>query len=181
MVSLATGLGALLHYVKLVGNTTRADIMFIVITGVSSLSTLILFLTLLFNLQQKITRSTKSWNIFMAIYTLITAVLLLICSSLLVREAVKLGDAYHSDSSNQAKCIKCSKINVATVFGFLSWILLTLDLFLYMRQYGFPFSKRKERRVTVQPKASIVSENDQEQVSQPQIDQEPLPLEPSSK
>ena len=32
-----------------------------------------------------------------------------------MREAVKLGDAYHSDSSNQAKCIKCSKINVATV------------------------------------------------------------------
>ena len=65
-VSLATGLGALLHYVKLVGNTTIADIMFIVITGVSSLFTLILFLTLLFNLQQKITRSTKNWNIFVS-------------------------------------------------------------------------------------------------------------------
>lgn len=65
-VSLATGFGALLHYVHLVSETTITSIMYIVTTGVATFFALILFLTLVFNFQQKITTSTKNWNIFVS-------------------------------------------------------------------------------------------------------------------
>ena len=65
-MSLATSFGALLHYVKLVAKTTITDTVFFVITGVTYFVTLILFLTMVFDLQQKITRSTKHWNIFVS-------------------------------------------------------------------------------------------------------------------
>ena len=32
-----------------------------------------------------------------------------------MKEAVRLGDSYNFQSSNQAKCFQCSKINVAAV------------------------------------------------------------------
>lgn len=50
-----------------------------------------------------------------------------------------------------------------------------------MRQYGFPFAKRKERRVTVQPKVSEVKEREEQQVAQLRSDQEPLPEEKINK
>ena len=68
-VSLATCFGALLHYVKLVAKTTITDTLFFVTTGVAYSVTLILFLTILFDLQLKITRSTKNWNIFVSYST----------------------------------------------------------------------------------------------------------------
>lgn len=51
------------------------------------------------------------------------------------------------------------------IFGFLSWILFTVDFFLHMRQYGqFPCSKRKRCRVTVQQVLPVtVNEQEQEQ------------------
>ncbi|KAL9981262.1 hypothetical protein ACROYT_G009939 [Oculina patagonica] len=165
MVSLAACFGALLHYVTLVAKTTITETVFFVTTGVAYFVTMILFITLVFDLQHKITRSTTTWNIFMAIFTLVNAVTLLTSSSLLTSEAVKLGDSYHQ-TPYQDKCVKCSKINIATVFGFLSWILFTVDFFLCMRQYGFPCSKRKGRKVTVQ-QVSPAPENEQEQAAQP--------------
>ena len=51
----------------------------------------------------------------MLIYPLIAAILLLTSSSLLVHEAVKFGDSYHSQPTNDAKCDTCGKINVAAV------------------------------------------------------------------
>lgn len=68
-VSLATCFGALLHYVKLVAKTTVTDTTFLVTTGVSFFVTLILFLTLVFDLQQKFTSSTKTCNILVS-YTM---------------------------------------------------------------------------------------------------------------
>lgn len=82
-------------------------------------------------------------------YTSVTAVLLFVLSSFLTNEAVKLGDSYH-DTPLQPKCVTCSKINIASVFGFISPILFTIDFFLYTRQYGFPCSKPNGRQVTVQ-------------------------------
>lgn len=51
----------------------------------------------------------------MLIYPLVAAILLLTSSSLLVKEAVKFGDSYHSEPTNDAKCETCGKINVAAV------------------------------------------------------------------
>ena len=65
-VSLATCFGALLHYVKLVAKTTVTDTTFLITTGVSYLVTLILFLTIAFDLQQKFIRSTKTCNILVS-------------------------------------------------------------------------------------------------------------------
>lgn len=65
-VSLATCFGALLHYVKLVAKTTITDTMFLVSTGVAYFITLILFLMIVFDLQQKLIRSTITWNIFVS-------------------------------------------------------------------------------------------------------------------
>ncbi|KAJ7350971.1 hypothetical protein OS493_037505 [Desmophyllum pertusum] len=174
MVSLATSFGALLHYVKLVAKTTITDTVFFVITGVTYFVTLILFLTMVFDLQQKITRSTKHWNIFMAIFTSATAVMLLTSSSLLSSEAAKLGDSY-LHLPYQEKCVTCSKINIATVFGFLSWILFTVDFFLLVRQYGCPCSKRKERRATVQQVTPMTENEQEQQAAQPSNDKETLP------
>ncbi|XP_073258683.1 uncharacterized protein [Porites lutea] len=169
MVSLGTGFGSLLHYVKLVDETSSIDILYFVITGVSTFFTLILIVTLVLNLQQKITTSTKNGNLFMLIYPLIAAILLLTSSSLLVHEAVKFGDSYHSQPTNDAKCDTCGKINVAAVFGFLSWILFTLDLFLQMRQHGLFCRKGKQRRIAVR---SIQVSPGQEQDTQPRNDGE---------
>lgn len=164
MVSLATCFGALLHYVKLVAKTTVTDTTFLVTTGVSYFVTLILFLTLVFDLQQKFTSSTKTCNILMAVFTLTTSIVLLTSSSLLASEAAQLGDSYHHVPYRN-KCVTCSKINIATIFGFLSWILFTVDFFLLMRQYGqFPCFKRKGCRVTVQ-QVSPVTDNEQEQAA----------------
>lgn len=162
MVSLATCFGALLHYVKLVAKTTVTDTTFLITTGVSHFLTLILFLTIAFDLQQKFIRSTRTRNILIAVFTLANSIVLLTSSSLLASEAAKVGDSYHH-LPYRDKCGTCSKINIATIFGFLSWILFTLDFFLHMRQYGqFPCSKRKGCRVTVQ-QVSPMTDNEQEQ------------------
>lgn len=69
-VSLGTGFGSLLHYVKLVDETSSIDILYFVITGVSTFFTLILIVTLVLNLQQKITTSTKNGNLFVSMVTI---------------------------------------------------------------------------------------------------------------
>lgn len=69
-VSLGTGFGSLLHYVKLVDETSSIDILYFVITGVSTFFTLILIATLVLNLQQKITTSTKNGNLFVSMVTI---------------------------------------------------------------------------------------------------------------
>lgn len=158
MVSLATSFGALQHYVTLVAKTTVAETLFFVTTGVAYFVTLIIFLIKVFDFQQK---NMRYWNVFMVTFTSVTAVLLLASSSFLANEAAKLGDSYHHKPF-QPKCVTCSKINIASVFGFLSWILFTIDFFLHIRQYGFPCSKRKGRRVTVQ-QVTPMTENEQEQ------------------
>lgn len=94
-------------------------------------------------------KNMKFWNTFIVMYTSVTAVLLFVLSSFLTNEAVKLGDSYH-DTPLQPKCVTCSKINIASVFGFISPILFTIDFFLYTRQYGFPCSKPNGRQVNVQ-------------------------------
>lgn len=49
------------------------------------------------------------------------------------------------------------------MFGFISSILFIVDFFLYVRQYGFPCSKRKGRQVTVQQvKVTPMTENEEE-------------------
>lgn len=69
-VSLGTGFGSLLHYVKLVDETSLIDILYFVITGVFTFFTLILIVTLVLNLQQKITTSTKNGNLFVSMVTI---------------------------------------------------------------------------------------------------------------
>ena len=69
-VSLGTGFGSLLHYVKLVDETSSIDILYFVITGVSTFFTLILIVTLVLNLQQNITTSTKNGNLFVSMVTI---------------------------------------------------------------------------------------------------------------
>lgn len=69
-VSLGTGFGSLLHYVKLVDEISSIDILYFVITGVSTFFTLVLIVTLVLNLQQKITTSTKNGNLFVSMVTI---------------------------------------------------------------------------------------------------------------
>lgn len=145
MVSLATSFGALQHYVTLVAMKTVAETLFLTTTGAAYFVTLIIFIVKVFDFQQNM----KFWNTFIVMYTSVTAVLLFVLSSFLTNEAVKLGDSYH-DTPLQPKCVTCSKINIASVFGFISPILFTIDFFLYTRQYGFPCSKPNGRQVTVQ-------------------------------
>ena len=55
---------------KLVDETSLIDILYFAITGVSTFLTLILIVTLVLNLQQKITTSTKNCNLFVSIETI---------------------------------------------------------------------------------------------------------------
>lgn len=146
MVGLATSFGALQHYVTLVSMKTVADTLFFTTSGVAYFVTLIIFLVKVFDFQKK---NLKFWNAFIVMFTSVTAVLLLVLSSFLANEAIKLGDSFH-ETPLQPKCVTCSKINIASMFGFISSILFIVDFFLYVRQYGFPCSKRKGSQVTVQ-------------------------------
>lgn len=159
MVGLATSFGALQHYVTLVSMKTVADTLFFTTSGVAYFVTLIIFLVKVFDFQKK---NLKFWNAFIVMFTLVTAVLLLVLSSFLANEAIKLGDSFH-ETPLQPKCVTCSKINIASMFGFISSILFIVDFFLYVRQYGFPCSKRKGRQVTVQQvKVTPMTENEEE-------------------
>lgn len=159
MVGLATSFGALQHYVTLVSMKTVADTLFFTTSGVAYFVTLIIFLVKVFDFQKK---NLKFWNAFIVMFTSVTAVLLLVLSSFLANEAVKLGDSFH-ETPLQPKCVTCSKINIASMFGFISSILFIVDFFLYVRQYGFPCSKRKGRQVTVQQvQVTPMAENEEE-------------------
>lgn len=159
MVGLATSFGALQHYVTLVSMKTVADTLFFTTSGVAYFVTLIIFLVKVFDFQKK---NLKFWNAFIVMFTSVTAVLLLVLSSFLANEAIKLGDSFH-ETPLQPKCVSCSKINIASMFGFISSILFIVDFFLYVRQYGFPCSKRKGRQVTVQQvKVTPMTENEEE-------------------
>lgn len=159
MVGLATSFGALQHYVTLVSMKTVADTLFFTTSGVAYFVTLIIFLVKVFDFQKK---NLKFWNAFIFMFTSVTAVLLLVLSSFLANEAVKLGDSFH-ETPLQPKCVTCSKINIASMFGFISSILFIVDFFLYVRQYGFPCSKRKGRQVTVQQvQVTPMAENEEE-------------------
>lgn len=174
MVSLATGFAALLHFIKVIAKTTGANLFFLLSTAVTLFLNLTLFVVLVFNIEKKITSSTKTWNILLSMYTFIIAVLLLVPSTLLLLEAIELGDSF----SSGVKCEKCSKINIAVVFGFVSWILFTVDFFLYLRQCGCLdiVNQREARRVIavqpaacatrlkcVEPRTFELSENEREQ------------------
>lgn len=159
MVGLATSFGALQHYVTLVSMKTVVDTLFFTTSGVAYFVTLIIFLVKVFDFQKK---NLKFWNAFIVMFTSVTAVLLLVLSSFLANEAVKLGDSFH-ETPLQPKCVTCSKINIASMFGFISSILFIVDFFLYVRQYGFPCSKRKGRQVTVQQvQVTPMTENEEE-------------------
>lgn len=159
MVGLVTSFGALQHYVTLVSMKTVADTLFLTTSGVAYFVTLIIFLVKVFDFQKK---NLKFWNAFIVMFTSVTAVLLLVLSSFLANEAVKLGDSFH-ETPLQPKCVTCSKINIATMFGFISSILFIVDFFLYVRQYGFPCPKRKGRQVTVQQvQVTPMTENEEE-------------------
>ena len=135
-VGLATSFGALQHYVTLVSMETVADTLFFTTSGVAYFVTLIIFLVKVFDFQKK---NLKFWNAFVSrgllppcftnvtrnwyfsfshtqivMFTSVTAVLLLVLSSFLANEAVKLGDSFH-ETPLQPKCVTCSKINIASV------------------------------------------------------------------
>lgn len=152
LVSLATGFSALLHFIKLMSTTTAADFFFMVTAAVAMFLNLILFIILVFNIKKKINANTKAWNISLSIYAFMTALVVLVSSILVLEEAINMGNSFSSGE----KCEKCSKINIAVVFGFLSWIFFSLDFFLCLRNCGCLslVNKTKKRSVTVQPTES---------------------------
>ncbi|XP_031553910.1 uncharacterized protein LOC116290924 [Actinia tenebrosa] len=131
LVTLVTAFSALAHYKIIVSSTNLMYYIFMTATTIICLANLVLFCVSFFSLDKKKLPITSKK--FIIIYSAFSGHLLLVLSSLLAVEAAQVKSNTTVQSITQ-KCIKCSKINIAAVFGFLSWILFTVELIQNLMQ-----------------------------------------------
>ncbi|XP_032238452.2 uncharacterized protein LOC116618632 [Nematostella vectensis] len=149
LASLIAAVSGLLHYHQLVPDTTRTSRAFLVSSICLCLMTCALLLVLLFSCHQQMVKCAKKWNMTMCVHSAAATCLMLVLSSLLAVQAADLQSAYSSATTSGEKCVKCSKLNIAAVFGFVATIFYLIDFIQYIRQWSS--SKRSSQLTKVQP------------------------------
>lgn len=101
-------------------------------TITSWLVVIFLFILFLLRLYERI---AINWNFFMAVYSPVTAFLLLLASSLVLDTAIHLRRAEHEDGSGEYFRVctvePCGNVEAAGAFGIITMVLFAVDTVLF--------------------------------------------------